>query len=95
MTPESALGRLINLREQLTAEETVDDGDRNVVVFTAEEYCALVDDLDNIIRSIKRGMMFQDKMDAASPLRLPDSEDTERRQRQHYRDEAKDTDPEA
>jgi hypothetical protein len=62
MTPEKALGRLINLREQLG--EGIDSfcDERAVVCFGTKLYSAIIDDLDDIIRSIERhikeGMPF-------------------------------------
>jgi hypothetical protein len=53
MTPEKALGRLINLREQLTDDVRETDWE-NVVMFQVENYSAIIDDLDDVIRSIER-----------------------------------------
>jgi predicted Zn-ribbon and HTH transcriptional regulator len=50
MKPEAALGRLINLREQLTDDEFAE----GMPMYTQEHFCAIIDDLDDIIRSIER-----------------------------------------
>lgn len=56
MTPEQALGRLVNLREQLTAIPAKHDSPSSNLTITPTQYCEIIDDLDDIIRSIERGM---------------------------------------
>jgi hypothetical protein len=86
MTPEKALGRLINLREQLTDKKEVEDyigefdqwEDEPNVMMDKDHYEHCIDDLDDIIRSIERGMMIDELVEEAI-YKEPDSEDMERR----------------
>ncbi|MHA2264742.1 MAG: hypothetical protein ACXAEN_20295 [Candidatus Thorarchaeota archaeon] len=78
MTPEKALGRLINLREQLTDP----DADKiHHVAFVREKYSAIIDDLDDIIRSIERSMKHSpcSLEEPCAECEEPDSEDMEAR----------------
>lgn len=54
MTPEKALGRLINLREQLTGKDAFEPYSGTSVYFAKDVYAVIIDDLDDIIRSIDR-----------------------------------------
>jgi hypothetical protein len=87
MTPESALGRLINLGDSLTfVREQLMNADYDWapdVGFNEENYCRMVDalnaakdDLDDLIRSIERGMNSEYTCpNCEAPMELPDSED--------------------
>jgi hypothetical protein len=80
MTPEKALGRLINLREQLTEKRRVIEGTANGIWMPKEHYSAIIDDLDDLIRSIERGLLSDYTCpNCEAPMEPPDSEDMERR----------------
>ena len=82
MTPEKALGRLINLREQLLDEPDYSK-DNNLVLYLTTSWSVIIDDLDDIIRSIKREV--EGERIKEYPINPyddpPDSEDTERRRK--------------
>jgi hypothetical protein len=54
MTPEKAYGRLINLREQLTGKDAFEPYSGTSVYFAKDVYAVIIDDLDDVIRSIER-----------------------------------------
>ena len=74
MTPEKALGRLINLREQLTDKQVYEHDGPETVLMSKDHYSVIVDDLDDIIRSIQREMnqKFHDAWKHAG-RNIPDS----------------------
>lgn len=81
MTPEKALGRLINLREQFATDC---EHDKKIhVKFCIDCYCENMDDFDDIIRSIERGMKTgvcsNCIINGVSQAEPPDSEDMEPR----------------
>ncbi|MHA2264586.1 MAG: hypothetical protein ACXAEN_19505 [Candidatus Thorarchaeota archaeon] len=82
MKPEAALGRLINLREQLTDEDEVNlIWEGTGLRMSPEHYSHCIDDLDDIIRSIERSMKHSpcSLEEPCAECEEPDSEDMEPR----------------